>query len=110
MIRTRSLTKDFATGKSVVQAVRGISLDVAAGEPVGLLGPTGAGKTTTMRVLTTLIAPTSGTARVAGHDVVAEPAAVRRHIGYVGQGNSAGHNQRARDELYAQGLMYGLDR
>jgi ABC-2 type transport system ATP-binding protein len=111
MIRTRGLTKDFAVGKDkTVRAVRGISLDVAPGELVAVLGPNGAGKTTTMRMLTTLIAPTSGTARVAGHDVIAEPAAVRRRIGYVGQGNGAGHNQRARDELYSQALMYGLDR
>jgi ABC-2 type transport system ATP-binding protein len=110
MIRTRSLTKHFAVGKQkTVQAVRGISLEIAPGELVAVLGPNGAGKTTTMRMLTTLIAPTSGTAEVAGHDVVAEPAEVRRRIGYVGQGNGAGHNQKARDELYSQGLMYGLD-
>jgi ABC-2 type transport system ATP-binding protein len=93
-----------------VHAVRGISLSVEPGELVAVLGPNGAGKTTTMRMLTTLIAPTSGSAQVAGHDVVADAAKVRRAIGYVGQGNAAGHNQRARDELYSQGLMYGLDR
>jgi len=111
VIRTRSLAKDFTVGKGkTVHAVRGISLDVAPGELVAVLGPNGAGKTTTMRMLTTLIAPTSGTAQVAGFDVVAQPARVRRRIGYVGQGNGAGHNQRVRDELYSQGLMYGLDR
>ncbi|MGS0683981.1 ATP-binding cassette domain-containing protein [Nakamurella sp. GG22] len=111
MIRTRSLTKDFVIGKApTVHAVRGISLDIDAGELVAVLGPNGAGKTTTMRMLTTLIAPTSGSASVAGHDVVDEPARVRRLLGYVGQGNAAGHNQRARDELYTQGLIYGLDR
>ncbi|WP_454729918.1 ATP-binding cassette domain-containing protein [Cellulosimicrobium protaetiae] len=113
MIRTRALTKDFAVGRdasATVHAVRGIDLDVAPGELVAVLGPNGAGKTTTLRMLTTLIRPTSGTATVAGHDVVAEPDAVRHRIGYVGQGNGAGHAQRAVDELASQGRIYGLDR
>jgi ABC-2 type transport system ATP-binding protein len=111
VIRTRSLTKDFVVSRArTVHAVRGIDLDIAPGELVAVLGPNGAGKTTTMRMLTTLIAPTSGTATVAGYDVVAEPAQVRRSIGYVGQGNGAGHTQRARDELYTQALLYGLNR
>jgi ABC-2 type transport system ATP-binding protein len=111
MIRTRSLTKDFAVKRGqTVHAVRGITLDVEPGELVAVLGPNGAGKTTMMRMLTTLIPPTAGSAEVAGHDVVAESAQVRRHIGYVGQGNGAGHNQKAKDELYTQGLIYGLER
>ncbi|MET0863722.1 MAG: ATP-binding cassette domain-containing protein [Nakamurella sp.] len=111
MIHTRSLTKDFVVSKTnTVHAVRGITLDVEPGELVAVLGPNGAGKSTTMRMLTTLIAPTSGSATVAGHDVVAESAQVRMLIGYVGQGNGAGHNQRAGDELYTQGVIYGLDR
>ncbi|MBN0041585.1 ATP-binding cassette domain-containing protein [Cellulosimicrobium cellulans] len=113
MIRTRALTKDFAVGRdasATVRAVRGIDLDVAPGELVAVLGPNGAGKTTTLRMLTTLIRPTSGTATVAGHDVVAEPDAVRHRIGYVGQGNGAGHAQRAVDELASQGRIHGLDR
>jgi ABC-2 type transport system ATP-binding protein len=113
VIRTRALTKDFAVGRDAsrtVHAVRGIDLDVAPGELVAVLGPNGAGKTTTLRMLTTLIRPTSGTATVAGHDVVAEPDAVRHRIGYVGQGNGAGHAQRVADELASQGRIYGLDR
>ena len=113
MIRTRALTKDFAVGRDAsrtVHAVRGIDLDVAPGELVAVLGPNGAGKTTTLRMLTTLIRPTAGTATVAGHDVVAEPDAVRHRIGYVGQGNGAGHSQRVVDELASQGRIYGLDR
>jgi ABC-2 type transport system ATP-binding protein len=104
MIRTRGLTKDFARGDRTVHAVQGLDLDIAAGELVG------AGKSTTMRMLTTLIAPTAGRAEVGGYDVVAEAAAVRRTIGYVGQGNGAGHNQRVRDELRTQGAVFGLDR
>jgi ABC-2 type transport system ATP-binding protein len=111
VIRTRDLTKDFVVSRrQTVHAVRGISLDIEAGELVAVLGPNGAGKTTTMRMLTTLVAPTAGTAAVAGHDVVADSAIVRSLIGYVGQGNGAGHMQRAVDELFSQGLIYGLDR
>lgn len=111
MIRTRDLTKDFVVSRSnTVHAVRGISLDIEDGELVAVLGPNGAGKTTTMRMLTTLLEPTAGTAVVAGHDVVTDSATVRSLIGYVGQGNGAGHMQRAVDELFSQGLIYGLDR
>jgi ABC-2 type transport system ATP-binding protein len=111
VIRTRSLTKDFTPSRGrTVHAVRGISLDVEPGELVAVLGPNGAGKTTTMRMLTTLIAPTSGSATVAGHDVVTAAAQVRRRIGYVGQGNGAAHQQRVGDELNSQGAIYGLDR
>ena len=111
MIRTRSLTKDFTPSRGkTVHAVRGISLDVEPGELVAVLGPNGAGKTTTMRMLTTLIPPTSGSAEVAGFDVVTASAQVRRHIGYVGQGNGAAHAQRVRDELNSQGAIYGLGR
>jgi ABC-2 type transport system ATP-binding protein len=111
VIRTQSLTKDFVVSRAqTVHAVRGISLDVEPGELVAVLGPNGAGKTTTLRMLTTLIAPTSGTASVAGYDVVAQPGQVRRRIGYVGQGNGAGHTQRVSDELCSQGVIYGLDR
>ena len=96
MISTRALTRDFAVSRTeTVHAVRGISLDVEPGELVAVLGPNGAGKTTTLRMLTTLITPTSGTATVAGYDVTADPGQVRRRIGYVGQGNGAGHAQRA---------------
>src|SRR3954470_8618770 len=67
-------------------------------------------QTTTLRMLTTLIAPTSGTATVAGYDVTTQPSQVRRRIGYVGQGNGAGHAQRVGDELVGQGVIYGLVR
>jgi ABC-2 type transport system ATP-binding protein len=110
MIQTEGLTKHFTVNKSTVEAVRGLDLTVDEGEMVALLGPNGAGKSTTLRMLTTLIAPTSGIARVAGHDVTTEQAAVRRRIGYVGQGNGAGHNQRGRDELVTQGRIYGLSK
>jgi ABC-2 type transport system ATP-binding protein len=104
MIETRELTKHFKD----VRAVDGIDLTVARGELVALLGPNGAGKSTTLRMLTTLIPPTSGSARVAGFDVVRHQRDVRLRIGYIGQGNGAGHSQRGRDELISQGRAYGL--
>jgi ABC-2 type transport system ATP-binding protein len=104
MIETHQLTRHFKD----VQAVAGVDLHVERGELVALLGPNGAGKSTTLRMLTTLIPPTSGTARVAGFDVTREQRQVRQRIGYIGQGNGAGHGQRGRDELVSQGRCYGL--
>jgi ABC-2 type transport system ATP-binding protein len=75
VIEVRKLRKIYPGG---VEAVKGIDFDVAAGEVFGLLGPNGAGKSTTIGMLTTTIAPTSGTARLAGFDVVSEPIAARR--------------------------------
>ena len=93
-----------------VVAVDDISMRVPHGQTLAILGPNGAGKTTLMKMLTTLLPPTSGTARVAGMDVTREARKVRSLIGYVGQGNSAGHTQRARDEVIAQARIYGADR
>jgi ABC-2 type transport system ATP-binding protein len=108
MIHIRGLTRVFKVKKETVEAVRGIDLDVEAGRLVAFLGPNGAGKSTTLRILTTLLPPTSGTATVAGHDVVRDPARVRSRIGYVGQRNSAGEDFLVRDELVTQGRCYGL--
>ncbi|KRA47765.1 ATP-binding cassette domain-containing protein [Devosia sp. Root635] len=103
MIHARDLTRTFKTKTGPVEAVRGLSLDVAEGELVAFLGPNGAGKSTSVRLLTTLLPLTSGSASVGGHDVVADPAAVRRKIGYVGQGTGSGPYHRVRDELVTQG-------
>lgn len=110
MIETHGLTRHFTSRQQTVEAVRGLDLIVGQGELVALLGPNGAGKSTTLRMLTTLIAPTSGTAAVAGHDVMGDPRHVRQQIGFIGQGNGAGHQQRGRDELVTQGRAYGLSR
>ena len=109
MIHTEQLTKHFVSKKETVEAVKGVDIDVAAGELVAFLGPNGAGKSTTLRMLTTLLPPTSGTAWVAGREHHRRPAAVRSRIGYIGQGNGAGHSFRVRDELVSQGRFYGMN-
>ncbi|GAB2921935.1 ABC transporter ATP-binding protein [Nonomuraea fastidiosa] len=106
-IETSGLSKTFKGG---VQAVAGVDMTVEPGEIVGFLGPNGAGKTTTMRMLTTLLRPTGGTATVAGHDLVREPAQVRRRIGYVAQGSGLPPVSPLRGELELQGMLYGLGR
>ena len=110
MIRARDLVKSFRSKAEVVEAVRGLSLDVQEGELVAFLGPNGAGKSTSVRLLTTLLPPDAGSAEVGGHDVVRDPAAVRRVIGYVGQGTGAGQYHQVRDELITQGLAQRMSR
>jgi len=84
MIQVENLSKSFLDKKrGPVRAVDGISFQVAEGEIFGLLGPNGAGKTTTLRLLATLLEPSAGTARIAGHDILREPGAVRRKIGFL---------------------------
>ncbi len=109
MIHTSKLTKTFVVKKETVEAVKAVDIDVAPGELVAFLGPNGAGKSTTLRMLTTLLKPTSGSATVAGLDVVADPAGVRARIGYIGQGNGGGHSYRVIDEMVMQGRFYGMN-
>ncbi|WP_234425909.1 ABC transporter ATP-binding protein, partial [Streptomyces kebangsaanensis] len=82
-----------------VRALRGLDLAVAEGTVCGLLGPNGAGKTTAVRLLTTLLRPDAGSARVAGHDLVREAAAVRRRIGVTGQDTSVDGDLTGRQNL-----------
>ncbi len=93
-----------------VPAVRGVSFEVRPGELFGLLGPNGAGKTTTIKMLITLLLPTSGTARVMGHDVVAETELVRRRIGYVFGGDRGLYDRVSGfDNLRYFAELYGVD-
>ncbi|WP_433509391.1 ABC transporter ATP-binding protein [Nonomuraea sp. CA-143628] len=107
MIKTVGLRKTFKGG---VEAVKGVDISVEPGEIVGFLGPNGAGKTTTMRMLTTLLQPTSGTATVAGHDLLGDAREVRRRIGYVSQSGGINPAAPLGEELELQAMLYGLSR
>jgi ABC-2 type transport system ATP-binding protein len=89
-------------------ALGGVTFSVGAGEIFGLLGPNGGGKSTLFRVLSTMMVPTSGRALVAGHDVVREPAAVRRHVGVVFQSQSLDKALTVEENLRSQGHLHGL--
>ena len=91
-------------------AVAGVDLTVASGEIYGFLGPNGAGKSTTVRMLTTLLAPTSGSARVAGYDVVTHADAVRLRIGVALQEAALDPKQTGRELLDMQGRFYGMSK
>jgi ABC-2 type transport system ATP-binding protein len=91
-----------------VRALDGVSFSVPEGSVFGLLGPNGAGKSTTVRILTTLSRPDEGSARVAGIDVLGDPAAVRRSIGVVAQRSGVDPEATGRENLRLQGVVYGL--
>ena len=91
-----------------VRALRGLSFTVEPGTVFGLLGPNGAGKSTTVKILTTLSRPDSGTARVAGIDVVKRPDRVRRAIGCVAQRSGVDLEATGRENLALQGRLYGI--
>ena len=105
-IEAENLVKHF--GDTV--AVEGVSFSVPRGSVLGLLGPNGAGKTTTVRMMTTLTTPTSGTARVNGHDVLREPNAVRRSMGLTGQAATVDELLTGRENIHLIGALYGLSR
>jgi ABC-2 type transport system ATP-binding protein len=90
-------------------AADGISLKVPRGSVFGLLGPNGAGKTTTVRMLTTLLRPDSGTARVAGYDIVRDAVEVRRRIGLVGQYAAVDEILSGFQNLFLIGRLYGMN-
>jgi len=92
-----------------VEAVRGVDFTVAPGEVFGFLGPNGAGKTTTINMLCTLAKPTSGSARVAGHDVLRERDDVRRHIGLVFQDPTLDGYLSAAQNLKLHAELYGVE-
>ncbi|WP_210586418.1 ATP-binding cassette domain-containing protein [Streptomyces sp. GESEQ-35] len=94
-VLSEGLEKRFGT----VHALRGLDLAVARGTVCGVLGPNGAGKTTAVRLLTTLLRPDAGSARIAGHDLVREAAAVRRRIGVTGQYASVDGDLTGRENL-----------
>jgi len=91
-----------------VRALDEMTFSIPEGQVFGLLGPNGAGKSTTVRILVTLTRPDGGTATVAGHDVVREPAAVRRAIGYVPQASGVDREATGRENLVLQGRLQGM--
>jgi ABC-2 type transport system ATP-binding protein len=104
-IQAHDLIKTYSGG---VTALDGMGVTVAPGTVFGLLGPNGAGKSTTVKILTTLARPDSGTARVAGHDVLRHPDRVRRAIGVVAQRSGADPIATGRENLVLQGRFYGM--
>ncbi|MGH3447661.1 MAG: ATP-binding cassette domain-containing protein [Nocardioidaceae bacterium] len=107
-VRAEGLVKVFASRKNTVRALDGLSLSMPEGAVLGLLGPNGAGKTTAVRALATLLPFDEGSAHVLGHDVVAEPDAVRRSIGLSGQFSAVDDNLTGRENIWLFGRLYGL--
>ncbi|MFG2422550.1 ABC transporter ATP-binding protein [Streptomyces sp. NPDC048448] len=111
-VEVGALTREFGSRRrpdAVVTALRGIDLTVRTGEVHGLLGPNGAGKTTLCKILTTVLLPSSGTARVCGHDIAASPRAVKPLIGIVFGGDRGLYGRiTPRQNLGLWGALYGL--
>src|SRR5437660_8793589 len=106
-IEVEGLVRVFPKGP---RAVDGISLAVSPGEVYGFLGPNGAGKSTTVHILTTLLPPSAGSARVAGHDVVREAPAVRAAVGAALQEAALDPFLTAREHLRLQATLHGLSK
>jgi ABC-2 type transport system ATP-binding protein len=112
IIHTEKLCKRFPghKKKEIVEAVRDLDLDVGKGEIFGLLGPNGAGKTTAMRMLCTLLVPSSGRATVTGFDLTTQAHEIRRHIGYVGQKGGMEQVATGRENLLLHAQLYRMSR
>jgi ABC-2 type transport system ATP-binding protein len=95
MLTVSNLKKSFGS----IQAVKGVSFTVEKGEVLGFLGPNGAGKSTTMRMITGFIPPTSGTATICGHDIMSDPVAAKRCIGYLPENAPSYHTMTVTDFL-----------
>src|SRR3954471_8558839 len=104
-VEARQLIKTYSGD---VTALNGMDITVEPGTVFGLLGPNGAGKSTTVKILTTLARPDSGTATVAGHDVLRHPDRVRRSIGAIAQRSGLDPAASGRDNLTLQGRLYGM--
>ncbi len=105
MIETSQLKKSYAS----FQALKGVDLRVEAGDVYGFIGPNGAGKTTTIRILTTLLEPTSGVARIDGHDVRADKELIRGMIGYMPDNFGVYRDMTVTEYLLFFAAAYGID-
>lgn len=103
-VSVKELTKTYGSQ----QAVDHISFEVNRGEVLGFLGPNGAGKSTTMKIATCFLPPTSGTVVVEGHDVLTDPMAVRRHVGYLPEHNPLYLDMFVHEYLRFTGSLYGM--
>jgi len=109
-IQARGLVKSYVDPRrGVVEALRGLDLDCAAGEIYGLLGQNGAGKTTTLRILSTILAPTAGTATVDGVDVARDPLEARRRIGFLSGTTGLYPRLTPRETLTYFGRLHGIE-
>jgi len=108
----RELVKSYPGGRGAapIRALDGLSLEIAAGTVVAMLGRNGAGKSTTVKILTTLARPDSGTATVAGHDVAGDAEAVRHAVGLVGQKPASDPMATGRENLVLAGRIQGLSK
>lgn len=104
MIEVENLSKTYGSSRGV----QGVTFKVGKGEVVGFLGPNGAGKTTTMRILTCFMAPTAGTARIAGHDILENSLEVRRNVGYLPENAPLYPEMSVRDYLSYVAALRGV--
>lgn len=105
MLTVSNLKKNFGT----IQAVKGVSFTVDKGEVLGFLGPNGAGKSTTMRMITGFIPPSEGTAVICGHDIITDPVAAKRCIGYLPENAPSYHTMTVTDFLTFIGKVRGFE-
>src|SRR3954470_4589172 len=108
-VQAEGLVKTYSSRSGTVEAVRGVDLEVRAGEVFGFLGPNGAGKSTTVRMLTTLMTITAGTAHVGGVDATRDPNGARRRIGVALQEAGLDARQTGRELLVLQGRLFGMN-
>ncbi|MFI5386139.1 MAG: ABC transporter ATP-binding protein [Fimbriimonadales bacterium] len=109
MVRTTGLVKHFTDPKKgLVRAVDGVSIEAKPGQIFGLLGVNGAGKTTMLRLLSTVLTPTAGSAEVAGYDVVAHPEKVRANIGFMSTSTALYGRLTSKEMIEYFGELYGL--
>jgi len=105
MLTVSNLKKNFGS----IQAVKDVSFIVEKGEVLGFLGPNGAGKSTTMRMITGFIPPTAGTATICGHDIITDPVAAKRCIGYLPENAPSYHTMTVTDFLTFIGKVRGFE-